>query len=222
MPIVAFPDPEDTEENGLLAIGGDLHPESLRLAYRSGIFPWPHADMPLLWFSPPQRAILDFAHLHTPRRLARLMRRCPFRITIDQAFDRVILACRSAVRPGQSRTWITQEMVTGYRKAHALGFAHSVEAWDEQGNLAGGLYGVDCGGVFAGESMFYHQPNASKLALLHLVGHLRERGSDFLDIQMMTPHLAALGAEVIDRKVFLRRLAATQSAGLRLFDRGEE
>jgi len=217
MPVLEFPDPEDTDEDGLLAIGGDLHPESLRLAYRSGIFPWPHTGMPLLWFSPPKRAILDFAHLHVPHRLARLMRQCPFQITIDQAFERVILACQSAVRPGQSSTWITAEMVTGYREAHALGFAHSIESWDEHGNLVGGLYGMDCGGVFAGESMFYLQPNASKLALLYLIGHLRERGSDFLDIQMMTPHLAALGAEVIDRAVFLRRLAATQRVGLRLF-----
>ena len=148
-------------------MGDDLSVERLVWAYRRGIFPWPISGYPLLWFCPPQRAILDFALLHTPRRLARLRRTTALTLTLDHAFDRVIMACRHSSRPGQSGTWITPAMVEAYQALHEAGFAHSVEAWDEYGELVGGLYGVSIDGVFAGESMFHRVPNASKLVVFH-------------------------------------------------------
>ncbi|HVK05880.1 MAG TPA: leucyl/phenylalanyl-tRNA--protein transferase [Armatimonadaceae bacterium] len=218
MPVLAFPDPRHSTREGIIAIGGDLHPDTLRLAYSKGIFPWPHEGLPLLWFCPPQRALLDFANLHVPERLARAYRNCGYTFTIDRAFSRVIRHCESAPRPGQEGTWITAEIVDAYCRLHQLGVAHSVEAWDSGGDLVGGLYGVDSGGVFAGESMFYKRPNASKFALLFLIDHLRARGADWLDIQMMTPHFQALGATEVPRAEFLKRLKETQAKGLGLFD----
>ncbi|HUP57334.1 MAG TPA: leucyl/phenylalanyl-tRNA--protein transferase [Bdellovibrionota bacterium] len=218
MPITRFPDPRKASE-GVVAVGGDLHPDSLRLAYRSGIFPWPHEDYPLLWFSPDPRAILDFADLHVPRSLAKAKRRAQdsgCRFTLDQAFAEVIELCGQVPRAGQSGTWITPEMKEAYVRLHRLGHAHSVELWRED-LLIGGIYGVDAGGAFAGESMFHVEPNASKLALLHLVEHLRERGLDWLDIQMLTPHMEALGAKEIPRDRFLERLKATLKEGRKLF-----
>jgi leucyl/phenylalanyl-tRNA--protein transferase len=218
VPIVRFPDPRDTGPEGIVAVGGDLHPDSLRLAYRHGIFPWPHDGLPLLWFCPPERAILDFDRLHVGRRLARMGRTSRLTFTVDQAFDDVIAACRKAKRPGQPGTWITPAMERAYKRLHREGDAHSAEAWNPAGELVGGVYGVDAGGAFGGESMFHREPNASKLALLFLVAHLRARGAEFLDIQMMTPHMAALGAIEVSRNEFLARLAAAQARGLTLFD----
>lgn len=219
MPVTHFPDPRrSADPDGVIALGGDLHPDSLRRAYRQGIFPWPHPGLPLLWFSPPERAILDFAHLHVPRRLERLRRNTRLTFTLDRAFDQVIACCRWAPRPGQEGTWITPAMERAYGRLHRRGDTHSVEVWDETGSLVGGVYGVDAGGVFCGESMFHTRPNASKLALLHLVTHLRTRGLDWIDIQMMTPHMEALGATLIPRDAFLNRLAETQARHLVLFD----
>jgi leucyl/phenylalanyl-tRNA--protein transferase len=217
MPVARFPDPRDTGPDGIVAIGGDLHPDTLRLAYRQGIFPWPHQGLPLLWFSPPERAILDFSCLHVPRSLAQARRRSRLRFTIDLAFDEVIRACRGARRPGQEGTWITPPMVRAYSELHRLGDAHSVEAWDEEERLVGGIYGVDSGGAFSGESMFHHTSNASKLGLLYLIEHLRGRGLDFMDIQQLTPHMERLGAVEVPRDEFLSRLEQTQSRRLRLF-----
>ena len=205
MPVHWLPSPERADEYGIVAAYGDLHPESLRLAYRSGIFPWPHEGLPLLWFCPPERAVLDFSHLHIPRSLVKAQRANRFTFTIDAAFEAVIAACQTAKRPGQEGTWITPAMQAAYTNLHRLGDAHSVEAWDKAGNLVGGLYGVDGGGVFSGESMFHTAPNASKLALLFLAAHLQSRGLDFMDIQQMTPHMKALGAEEIPRAEFLHR-----------------
>lgn len=219
MPVIAFPDPRRTGPDGVVALGGDLEPETLRAAYAQGIFPWPMAGYPLLWFCPPRRAILHFSDLHIPHRLARLRRRSSLTFTIDQDFDTVIEHCRLSPRPGQDGTWITAPLMRAYRRFHRTGDAHSIEAWDEEGNLVGGLYGVDSSGAFAGESMFYLRPNASKLALLFLIDHLRERGATWLDIQMLTPHMAALGAKEIPRDDFLHCLAAARTRGLRLFDR---
>jgi leucyl/phenylalanyl-tRNA--protein transferase len=219
LPILQFPDPRETGPEGVVAAGGDLHPDSLRFAYRQGIFPWPHEGLPLLWFCPPVRAILDFSRLHVGRRLDRIRRASDLTFTIDHAFERVVAGCRHARRPGQAGTWITPGMERAYVRLHRDGDAHSVEAWDENGALVGGVYGVDAGGAFGGESMFHTQPNASKLALLFLVDHLRERGADFLDIQMLTPHMEALGAVEIARDEFLERLRAAQARGLTLFDR---
>ncbi|MBV9848212.1 MAG: leucyl/phenylalanyl-tRNA--protein transferase [Armatimonadetes bacterium] len=211
-------DPRRAGDLEVVGLGGDLSVGSLLWAYRRGIFPWPTPGYPLLWFCPPRRAILDFAHLHVPRRLARLRRRAPLTFTIDRAFPQVIAACRQAPRPGQNGTWITPGLLRAYVAFHEAGHAHSVEAWDEDGALVGGLYGVSVDGCFAGESMFHRAPNASKLALLHLIDHLRARGLDWLDIQMMTPHMAALGATEIPRDEFLDRLDATCARGLTLFD----
>lgn len=214
--LVSFPDPRDSTPEGIVAVGGHARPEYLGEAYRRGIFPWPVEGYPLLWFSPPERAVLNFAELHVPRRLARERRGTRLSFTIDRAFERVIRACAGVPRAHEPGTWITPEIVEGYCEFHRRGHAHSVEAWDGE-ELVGGLYGVDAGGAFAGESMFYLRPNASKLALLHLVDHLKARGLDWLDIQVMTPHMEALGATLITRDQFLERLARELRRGTRLF-----
>jgi leucyl/phenylalanyl-tRNA--protein transferase len=217
VPVRRFPDPRSATRDGLVAVGGDLHPDTLRLAYRSGIFPWPAPGLPLLWFSPPERGVLDFADLHVPRSLEYASRHSRLRLTVDADFSGVINGCADTPRPGQDGTWITTDIVNAYEHLHALGVAHSAEAWDD-GRLVGGIYGVDVDGAFAAESMFYHEPNASKLALLHLVAHLAARGLEWLDIQVMTPHMARFGARGVSRDRFLARLAATRARGLRLFD----
>ena len=201
----------------VVGIGDDLSPNALLWAYRNGIFPWPMEGYPLLWFCPPKRAVLDFDKIHVSARLARARRQSAFTYTLDAAFDEVIARCRQSSRPGQAGTWITPAVQTAYRVLHRLGHAHSAEAWDGDGLLVGGLYGVSAGGVFCGESMFHSASNASKFALLFLCEHLQERGSSWLDIQVMTPHLAALGATEIPRDVFLDRLEQDQSRGLVLF-----
>jgi len=216
MPIVAFPDPRTASREGIVGAGGDLHPQSLLLAYRQGIFPWPVEGQPLLWFCPAKRAILRFSDLHIPRSLQRARRQHGFHFTIDEAFPAVIRACAAAPRPQQDGTWITPGIVQAYTRLYELRIAHSVEAW--QGDrLVGGVYGVDIDGAFAAESMFYLAPNASKLALLNLIDHLKSRGLEWIDIQVMTPHLERLGAKMISRDAFLERLAETRGRGLRLF-----
>ncbi len=218
MPVIKFPDPRSANAEGVVAIGGDLHPESLLQAYRQGIFPWPVEGLPLLWFCPAARGVLEFADLHVPRSLVRARRTAALRFTIDEAFPAVIRACAAAPRPGQGGTWITPQIVAAYTRLHRLGITHSVEAWNAQ-RLVGGIYGVDVDGAFAAESMFYREPNASKLALLHLIDQLRRQGLDWLDIQVLTPHLARLGATAIPRDVFLEKLRRTRARGLRLFPR---
>jgi leucyl/phenylalanyl-tRNA---protein transferase len=219
-PASPFPDPRlCANEEGLIAVGALPVPSLLMHAYRQGIYPWPAADVEdLLWFCPPRRAILRFDELHVPRRLERKRRQAPFRLTRDQAFPQVIQACADAPRPGQSGTWITPEMVEGYVELHRQGLAHSVEAW-EGGELVAGVYGVDVDGVFAGESMFHRRPDASKLALLELIRILREGGVEWLDIQMLTPHMEALGAREIPRDEFLDLLARARARGLRPWSR---
>jgi leucyl/phenylalanyl-tRNA--protein transferase len=222
VPIRAFPDPRSANRDGIVAVGGDLHPDSLLLAYRQGIFPWPVEGFPMLWFCPAERAVLEFAAVHVPRSLERARRSARWRFTIDAAFPAVIRACARAPRPGQEGTWITPQMESAYVRLHRLRIAHSVEAWDGP-ELVAGLYGVDIDGAFAAESMFHLRPNASKLVLLHLIAHLHARGLDWIDIQVMTPHLARLGARNISRDEYLERLLRTRARGLRLFaDAGEE
>jgi leucyl/phenylalanyl-tRNA--protein transferase len=203
--------------NHVVGIGDDLSVATLVWAYRRGIFPWPTPASPILWFCPPERAVLDFTRLHIPRRLSRQRRHGDMTFTVDRDFPAVIAACRGAPRPRQDGTWITAPLLNAYVALHQAGHAHSVEAWDSEGQLVGGLYGVSVDGNFAGESMFHRAPNASKLALLHLAEHLQARGLDWLDIQMMTPHMAALGATPLSRNVFLDRLAATGARGTVLF-----
>ncbi|HYE64143.1 MAG TPA: leucyl/phenylalanyl-tRNA--protein transferase [Pyrinomonadaceae bacterium] len=217
MSLIRFPDPRYAGVAGIVTMGGRLSTVNLLRAYQQGIFPWPIEGWPLTWFCPEERAILEFKDLHIPRSLARARRRTPFRFTIDLDFRRVILACAHVERAGEDGTWITPEMIRAYCDLHQAGHAHSVEAW-EGDQLVGGLYGVDAGGAFAGESMFFFRPNASKMALLHLIEHFRARGLDWIDIQVMTPHMRALGARLISRDAFLEKLALARARGLSLFD----
>jgi leucyl/phenylalanyl-tRNA--protein transferase len=203
---MAFPDPDQAEPDGLLAVGGDLSPERLVAAYAAGIFPWFNDDAPLLWWSPDPRLVLEPGWLHVPRSLERALRRGRFRITADRAFEQVIRRCAEARRPGQSGTWITTAMVDAYERLHRLGFAHSFEAW-EDGVLAGGLYGVSLGGAFFGESMFADRTDASKAAFVRSVEWLATRGVGLVDCQVHTEHLARFGAKEIPRRDFLERLA---------------
>lgn len=205
-----------TSHEDIVAVGDDLRPATLMGAYRRGIFPWPVEGLPLLWFCPLERAVLDFDRLHVPRSLARARRQTTLRFTVDADFPAVIRACASAPRPGQDGTWITPAIETAYVRLHRLGHAHSVEAWRER-RLVAGIYGVDVDGAFAAESMFHREPNASKLALLSLVEHLRAHGLDWLDVQVMTPHVARLGARPLGRDAFLERLQATRARHLVLF-----
>jgi leucyl/phenylalanyl-tRNA--protein transferase len=211
-----FPDPREATPDGIVAAGGRPEPALLAEAYARGIFPWPVEGYPLLWFSPPERGLLFFEEMHVPRSLARERRRTRLRFTIDHAFERVIRACAGVARARESGTWITRDMIRGYCEFHRRGRAHSVEAW-EGDELVGGVYGVDAGGAFAGESMFRLRPNASKLALLHLIDHLRARGLDWLDIQVITPHMEALGARLVPREEFLSLLSRTRERNLKLF-----
>lgn len=202
----------------VVAFGIEPTVENLIEAYSKGIFPWPMEGVPLPWFCPRRRAVIEFTELHVPRSLAKERRRSRLRFTIDADFAGVVRECALSVRPGQDGTWITSEVVDRYTELHKAGHAHSVEAWDADGNLTGGLYGVDAGGVFCGESMFYKEPNASKLALLFLIDHLKARGSSWLDCQVMTPHMRALGAKEIRRSEFLHRLNADREKRVTIFD----
>jgi leucyl/phenylalanyl-tRNA--protein transferase len=214
--LIRFPDPRDAPYGDIVAVGGNLHTLNLLAAYERGIFPWPIEGWPLTWFSPQERAIIEFRNLKVPRSLAKVRRRAPYRLTIDTAFRAVILSCARVKRADEQGTWITPQMLQAYCRLHELGHAHSVEAWDGD-TLVGGLYGVDAGGAFAGESMFYLRPNASKLALLHLIERLEMCGLDWLDIQVMTPHMKALGAHIVTRAEFLDKLAAARLRRLKLF-----
>ena len=197
--------------------GTPLTVDTVSEAYRRGIFPWYTDGLPLPWHCPKDRAILEFTDLRISRSLEKERRKGEFTFSIDRAFAAVIRECSLAYRPGQGGTWITPEFEQVYCELHDKGTTHSVEAWNEEGELVGGLYGVDAGGVFCGESMFYKEPNASKLALLFLIDHLSTRGSTWLDCQVMTPHMKALGAKEIDRAVFLDRLKETQELHLEIF-----
>jgi leucyl/phenylalanyl-tRNA--protein transferase len=200
----------------IVAFGEPLTVDNVREAYLKGIFPWHIEGVPLPWFCPRKRAILEFSDLHIPRSLEKERRKDLFSFTIDRDFRSVIRGCSASRRDGGG-TWITPEFMHVYSKLHDEGMVHSVEAWNAEGELAGGLYGVNAGGIFCGESMFFVEPNASKLALLFLIDHLRERGSTWLDAQVMTPHMKAFGAKDIDREEFLDKLKETQERKLNLF-----
>jgi leucyl/phenylalanyl-tRNA--protein transferase len=210
-----FPDPRYVRGD-IVAMGDDLRVETLRDAYRHGIFPWPHEELPLPWFSPRRRTVILFDELHVGRSLRKAERRSGFTYSIDRAFDDVIASCAETPRGEETGTWIGPEIIAAYKRLHRAGDAHSVEVW-KGSDLAGGLYGVDAGGVFTGESMFHRAPDASKIALLFLIEHLRARGAAWLDCQVMTPHMEALGAREIRRNLFLDMLAKEQAAGRPLF-----
>jgi len=211
MPIYAltrelvFPPPEGASDEGVVAVGGDTSPERLLLAYSQGIFPWPHRGLPLLWFSPDPRCVLPLDRVHVGRSLRKRLRFPAFELRADSAFDAVLGACAKVPRPGQDGTWINRDIRRGYGALHALGFAHSIEAYDD-GELVGGLYGVALGKSFCGESMFARKDDASKIALLGLIGHLIDWGFELLDCQVRTEHLARFGAEEWPRARFLDAL----------------
>lgn len=198
-----FPDPRTYDrylDEGLLAVGGDMSVERLKLAYRQGIFPW--TEKPITWWSPDPRGILDLHHLNIPRSLAKFMRKKVYHCTLDRAFEQVIRACAETPRPG---SWITESFIQAYVRLHEAGVAHSVECW-EGDRLVGGVYGVAVEGLFAGESMFYRASNASKVALVYLADHLKRRGYRLFDVQMITPVTESMGAKLVSRNEYLDRL----------------
>lgn len=204
-----FPDPELAEEEGIIAIGGDLQPERLVAAYSCGIFPWFSEGDPILWFSPDPRMVLYPSKFRRSDTLTRLVRSQKYELRIDHDFASVIAACAKTPRPGQDGTWITEDMQAAYIALHDLGLAHSFETY-RQGELVGGLYGISLGKAFFGESMFHHQRDASKFAFNALVEFASENQFDFIDAQQPTKHLKSLGAEEIPRRRFLKELAASQ------------
>lgn len=203
---LAFPHPSRASREGVVAVGGDVSPERLVLAYSQGIFPWPSDGLPLLWFSPDPRFVLPLNALHVPRSLRKRMRRGDLEVRADTAFEQVIRACQSVPRAGQGGTWITDEMLEGYVRLHELGFAHSVECWQGE-DLVGGLYGVSLGGAFFGESMYALVPDASKVAFIRFAEQAVRWGFRFIDCQVYTEHLERFGARSVRRHVFLDMLA---------------
>ncbi len=215
-----FPPIEQANEDGVLALGGHVTPASLRRAYRAGIFPWPiESRFPVLWFCPPRRFVMELDALNLSRSLRKSIRRGDFEIRWDTAFAEVLAACAEP-RPNCGGTWIDDRIAPAFIGLHESGrvdsvSAHSVEAWRD-GRLVGGLYGVAVGGIFSGESMFFKEDNASKVALAALVERMLERGFDLLDCQVHTPHLESLGGSLIDRAHFLGRLARVVDGPCRL------
>ena len=199
--------PESAGPDGLVGVGGDLRPATLLRAYADGVFPWFNDGDPILWWSPDPRAVIELGSLHVSKSLARTIRSGKFHVTYDRAFRAVIRGCAIARADG---TWITGEMLAAYEELHRLGHAHSVETWatDESGAwvLAGGIYGVTIGALFAGESMFYRVTDGSKVALVALVERLRARGFTLFDVQMRTDHTTRMGATEIPRAQYLARL----------------
>jgi leucyl/phenylalanyl-tRNA--protein transferase len=199
----AFPDPLRAPKYGLVGTGGDLAPGTILEAYCRGIFPWPHGDEDELWFSPNPRTVIPIGGLHVSRRLARRIRRREFVASVDRAFRDVMEAC--SVR--EEGTWITRGYQAAYLRLHETGWAHSFEAWTPDGRLAGGLYGIAVGSLFGAESMFHRVTDASKFAMAAMMQYLEERAFTLVDVQMMTPHLASMGAVEIPREEYLVRVA---------------
>jgi leucyl/phenylalanyl-tRNA---protein transferase len=196
-----FPDPDLAEDDGLLAVGGDLSTERLLLAYQNGIFPWYSDDTPILWYSPHERFVLFPDELIVSKSMRQVLNSGKFGVTINQCFEKVIDNCSKIERPGQDGTWITDEMKAAYVKLNQQGYAHSVEVWHGD-DLVGGLYGVQTGNVFCGESMFSNASNASKVALIHLC----KSGYKLIDCQVHTDHLASMGARTITRAEYMHWL----------------
>lgn len=197
---IIFPEVSETDEEGLLAIGGDLSPKRLLLAYKSGIFPWFDEDEVILWWAPDPRFVLFPSELKVSKSMKQFMRNCDYEITVNKAFTSVINECALAKREGQSGTWITENMISAYTKLHELGYAKSVEVWNGD-KLVGGLYGIDLGnGIFCGESMFSKESNASKTAFITFIQHTNYK---LIDCQVYTNHLESLGAKDIPRVDFM-------------------
>ena len=204
-----FPHPVLREPDGLMAVGGDLSPQRLLLAYRWGIFPWYHSDQPVLWWWLAPRLMVNPKEVHISRSLRRVLNQNHFEVTFNQDFNAVITHCSTIEREGQEGTWIVPEMITAYQKLHDLGYAHSVEVYEDS-RLAGGIYGISLGRIFFGERMFSLKPNASKVAFVHLAQLLVARGFDWIDCQQDTPHMRSLGGELIDEELFLSILRDNQ------------
>ncbi len=199
---LTFPPLEESKTSGLLAVGGDLSPERIICAYSKGIFPWYGEGAPIMWWCPDPRCVLIPSELKISRSLKRALQNNEFTFSIDNAFSEVINYCAELPRPGQNGTWLQPEMIEAYIELHKLGIAHSVEAWHE-GELVGGLYGIVLGKVFFGESMFYLKENASKLAFLFLVEHLKKQEFQVIDCQQTTTHMLRMGAKEISRNDFI-------------------
>lgn len=202
---IIFPK-QDTANDGLLAVGGDLSTERLIFAYKNGIFPWFEKGQPILWWCPEMRFVLFPQKLKVSKSMQKVLRDTTFTVTFNQNFSEVIKNCQVVKREGQHGTWITPEMIKAYTKLHKLGIAHSVEVWKNE-VLVGGLYGLIMGKCFFGESMFSKESNASKTGFITFVKHLQERGIELIDCQIHSEHLESLGAELIPRKDFLNLLA---------------
>lgn len=205
---LVFPNPEEANADGLLAIGGNLRPDRLLLAYEMGIFPWFSPPDPVLWWCPDPRCVLYCNELKVSKSMRNVLNRGTFIVTFDEAFKRVMEGCRDAERAGQSGTWITDEVIASYTYLHRLGVAHSVEVW-QAGELVGGLYGISLGRLFFGESMFANVSNASKVGFIYLVHRLKELGFPLIDCQIYNDHLGSLGARMISRATFLDTLASS-------------
>lgn len=202
--------------NDVVAVGLDLNPKTLLHAYAHGVFPWPSPGLPLLWYCPTRRGVLKFKDLHVGKRLEQYLKKSPWTYSVDTAFERVIEeASRRGPSPGNgsdpNETWITDEIKSAYTELHRLGHAHSVEVWNGK-KLVGGLYGVDTANYFAGESMFHREANASKAALLFAVSRQLSVGREWMDIQVLTPHMEAFGAREVTRKQFLKMLEDAKNA----------
>lgn len=212
--VIAFPNPRHFPGiDGIVYVGGNLAVATLKQAYTIGIFPWPVEGYPLLWHCPDARGILEFKNLHIPKSLQRHRRNANYKVTFNTCFKQVIEACAKQKRSGQDGTWILPNFIPAYSKFHKSGYAHSIEVWNEKGDLVGGLYGVYINGVFSGESMFHTESNASKIALVSLIEKLQEKGLTWMDIQMVTPLLEHLGGNYVSRLDFLDRLEKEKNAG---------
>lgn len=207
-----FPPVELANKDGLLAVGGDLSPERLLLAYKNGIFPWYNPGEPIIWYSPRQRMVLFPKEVKISKSMRQLLKKETFRLTFNQNFEQVIAQCKNISRKDALGTWITDEMELAYIKLHHLGIAKSVEVWQDN-QLVGGLYGVDLGTVFCGESMFSAVPNASKIALIHLAQKLEIENYKVIDCQVHNPFLATMGAREIPRHEFLQLLPRQKQDG---------
>ncbi|MBP6287871.1 MAG: leucyl/phenylalanyl-tRNA--protein transferase [Ferruginibacter sp.] len=203
---LVFPPVEMADEDGLLAIGGDLGTERLLLAYSKGIFPWYNEKEPICWWSPDPRFVLFPTELKVSKSMRAILGNGKFRFTINKAFDRVIQNCKTITRKGQAGTWITPAVQKAFTLLHEKGYAHSAETWLD-GKLVGGLYGIRLGNIFFGESMFSMEKNASKFAFLNYVQHLQKEGVQLIDCQVYTEHLESLGARMISRESFTRIIA---------------
>ncbi len=204
--IVVFPDVSEADDDGLLAVGGDLQTDTLRTAYSKGIFPWPISlDFPLAWFSPDPRGVLDLENFHLPQSFKKQIKKSNYKMTFSTDFKSVIESCARITRKGQAGTWITPDITQGYSALFDEGNAYSIEVWDHK-DLVGGLYGVCFGGYVSGESMFSVKSGASKFALLTLIQLLQENGLTYLDTQMVTPVVELFGGRYIPREDFIHRL----------------